>query len=136
MNSSLPHIGIFGRCNSGKSTLFNALLGQEASIVSPVSGTTTDVVRRNLEWPGLGAVVLIDTAGLDDNTPLGTPVEPVLPAVQTPADFTISRAAMPSVWDWPEQSPLRLETVDADGRRLSLVPYGCTKLRISAFAVK
>ena len=71
----------------------------------------------------------------DDNTPLGTPVEPVLPAVQTPADFTISRAAMPSVWDWPEQSPLRLETVDADGRRLSLVPYGCTKLRISAFAV-
>ena len=71
MNSSLPHIGIFGRCNSGKSTLFNALLGQEASIVSPVSGTTTDVVRRNLEWPGLGAVVLIDTAGLDDNTPLG-----------------------------------------------------------------
>lgn len=71
MNSSLPHIGIFGRCNSGKSTLFNALLGQEASIVSPVSGTTTDVVRRNMEWPGLGAVVLIDTAGLDDSTELG-----------------------------------------------------------------
>lgn len=72
MNSSLPHIGIFGRCNSGKSTLFNALLGQEASIVSPVSGTTTDVVRRNMEWPGLGAVVLIDTAGLDDSTELGS----------------------------------------------------------------
>lgn len=71
MNSSIPHIGIFGRCNSGKSTLFNALLGQEASIVSPVSGTTTDVVRRNMEWPGLGAVVLIDTAGLDDSTELG-----------------------------------------------------------------
>ena len=71
MNSSLPHIGIFGRCNTGKSTLFNALLGQTASIVSPVSGTTTDVVRRNIEWPGLGAAVLIDTAGLDDSTPLG-----------------------------------------------------------------
>ena len=71
MNSSLPHIGIFGRCNTGKSTLFNALLGQEASIVSPVSGTTTDVVRRNIEWPGLGAAVLIDTAGLDDSSALG-----------------------------------------------------------------
>ena len=71
MNSALPHIGIFGRCNSGKSTLFNALLGQPASIVSPLSGTTTDVVRRNMEWPGLGAVVLIDTAGLDDGSELG-----------------------------------------------------------------
>ena len=70
-NPSLPHIGIFGRCNSGKSTLFNALLGQSASIVSPVSGTTTDVVRRNIEWPGLGAAVLIDTAGYDDPSPLG-----------------------------------------------------------------
>lgn len=71
MNSSLPHIGIFGRCNTGKSTLFNALLGQTASIVSPVSGTTTDVVRRNIEWPGLGVAVLIDTAGLDDTSALG-----------------------------------------------------------------
>lgn len=71
MNSSVPHIGIFGRCNTGKSTLFNALLGQDASIVSAVSGTTTDVVRRNIEWPGLGAAVLIDTAGLDDASELG-----------------------------------------------------------------
>ncbi len=71
MNSSVPHIGIFGRCNCGKSTLFNALLGQDASIVSPVSGTTTDVVRRNIEWPGLGAAVLIDTAGFDDASSLG-----------------------------------------------------------------
>ena len=71
MNSSLPHIGIFGRCNTGKSTLFNALLGQNASIVSPLSGTTTDIVRRNIEWPGLGAAVLIDTAGLDDESALG-----------------------------------------------------------------
>lgn len=71
MNSSLPHIGIFGRCNTGKSSLFNALLGQTASIVSPVGGTTTDVVRRNIEWPGLGAAVLIDTAGLDDSSELG-----------------------------------------------------------------
>lgn len=71
MNSSLPHIGIFGRCNSGKSTLFNALLGQSASIVSPVRGTTTDVVRRHIEWPGLGAAVLIDTAGFDDASEIG-----------------------------------------------------------------
>ena len=71
MISSIPHIGIFGRCNCGKSTLFNALLGQEASIMSSVSGTTTDVVRRNIEWPRLGAAVLIDTAGFDDVTELG-----------------------------------------------------------------
>ena len=73
MNSAVPHIGIFGRCNTGKSTLFNALLGQEVSIVSDISGTTTDVVRRSIEWPGLGAAVLIDTAGLDDSSALGEP---------------------------------------------------------------
>ena len=66
-----PHIGIFGKRNSGKSSLINALAGQEVSIVSDVAGTTTDPVSKNMEIGGLGAVVLIDTAGIDDEGMLG-----------------------------------------------------------------
>jgi [FeFe] hydrogenase H-cluster maturation GTPase HydF len=66
-----PHIGIFGMRNSGKSSLINALAGQEVSIVSDVAGTTTDPVSKNMEIGGLGAVVLIDTAGIDDEGMLG-----------------------------------------------------------------
>ena len=62
-----PHVGIFGRRNAGKSSLFNCLLRQDASIVSPVAGTTADPVERIVELHGLGAVQLIDTAGLDDD---------------------------------------------------------------------
>ncbi len=65
------HIALFGRCNSGKSTLLNTLTGQEAAVVSPHAGTTTDPVRKAMEWPGLGAVTLIDTPGLDDPSNLG-----------------------------------------------------------------
>jgi len=66
-----PHIGIFGKRNSGKSSLINALAGQQVSIVSDVPGTTTDPVSKNMEIGGLGAVVLIDTAGIDDVGMLG-----------------------------------------------------------------
>lgn len=65
------HIAVFGKTNAGKSTLFNALLGQEVSIVSGVSGTTTDPVRRAAELIPYGPVTLIDTAGLGDITELG-----------------------------------------------------------------
>lgn len=65
------HIALFGRCNSGKSSLLNLLTGQQAAIVSPRAGTTTDPVRKAMEWPGLGAVTLIDTPGLDDQSALG-----------------------------------------------------------------
>lgn len=65
------HIAFFGPANSGKSTLVNALCGQEVSLVSPHPGTTTDPVRKTVELPGLGACVLIDTAGLDDESLLG-----------------------------------------------------------------
>lgn len=65
------HIGLFGRCNSGKSALLNAITGQEVAIVSAVAGTTTDPVSKSMELPDLGAVVLVDTAGLDDATILG-----------------------------------------------------------------
>lgn len=66
------HIGIYGRCNSGKSSLINALTGQQISVVSDTAGTTTDPVNKSMEMPGTGAVTLIDTAGIDDRTALGT----------------------------------------------------------------
>lgn len=65
------HIGIYGRCNSGKSSLVNALTGQQAAVVSDVAGTTTDAVNKSMELPGLGAVTFIDTAGFDDTGELG-----------------------------------------------------------------
>lgn len=61
------HIGIFGRRNAGKSSLLNALAGQDVSIVSDVPGTTADPVDKAMELPPLGPVVFIDTAGLDDD---------------------------------------------------------------------
>jgi [FeFe] hydrogenase H-cluster maturation GTPase HydF len=66
-----PHIGIFGRRNYGKSSLINALTGQEVAIVSAHPGTTTDPVKKSIEIPGLGPVILIDTAGIDDSGDLG-----------------------------------------------------------------
>jgi len=68
---SKPHIGIFGRRNNGKSSLINALTGQEIAIVSDVPGTTTDPVKKSIEIPGIGPVVMIDTAGIDDTGELG-----------------------------------------------------------------
>ncbi len=70
-NESKPHIGLYGACNSGKSTLLNLLAGREVSLVSSVSGTTTDPVRHTMELPGFAPVVVIDTAGIDDRTSLG-----------------------------------------------------------------
>jgi len=66
-----PHIGIFGRRNNGKSSLINALAGQEIAIVSEYAGTTTDPVKKSMEISGLGPVILIDTAGIDDVGELG-----------------------------------------------------------------
>lgn len=65
------HIAVFGRRNAGKSSLLNALTGQQVSIVSPVAGTTTDPVEKAMELPPIGPVLLIDTAGLDDEGELG-----------------------------------------------------------------
>lgn len=66
------HIGVFGRRNAGKSSLLNSLTGQEISIVSHVKGTTTDPIYKAMEIHGLGPVVFIDTAGLDDEGDLGS----------------------------------------------------------------
>lgn len=69
--SERTNIAIFGRCNSGKSSLVNALTGQDVAIVSDKVGTTTDPVVKAMEITGVGACVIIDTAGIDDDSALG-----------------------------------------------------------------
>ncbi len=65
------HIGFFGLRNAGKSSLVNAVTGQDLAVVSPVKGTTTDPVKKAMELLPLGPVVIIDTPGLDDEGELG-----------------------------------------------------------------
>lgn len=65
------HIGIFGRTNTGKSSLFNLILGQSHAIVADKAGTTTDAVTKSMEFFPLGPVSFIDTAGIDDSSDLG-----------------------------------------------------------------
>ena len=77
MNDTTPksmrlHIALAGRVNSGKSTLLNKLAGQDISITSPLPGTTTDVVEKPMELRPLGPVLFLDTAGLADDSELGS----------------------------------------------------------------
>ena len=65
------HIGFFGMRNAGKSSVVNAVTGQELSIVSETLGTTTDPVSKAMELLPLGPVVIIDTPGFDDEGALG-----------------------------------------------------------------
>lgn len=65
------HIGFFGCCNAGKSSLVNAVTGQELSVISEIRGTTTDPVTKTMELLPLGPVVIIDTPGFDDTGTLG-----------------------------------------------------------------
>lgn len=70
-NANRKHIAIYGKTNSGKSSLLNAIIGQDVSLVSSVKGTTTDPVNKAMELLPFGPVVFIDTAGLDDTGELG-----------------------------------------------------------------
>jgi len=70
-SSERVHIGIFGRRNAGKSSLMNAVTGQQLAVVSDVAGTTTDPVRKSMELLPLGPVLMIDTPGIDDVGELG-----------------------------------------------------------------
>lgn len=70
-NANRKHIGIYGNTNSGKSSLMNKFLGQDISLVSSVEGTTTDPVQKAMELIPFGPILLIDTAGLEDNSELG-----------------------------------------------------------------
>lgn len=70
-NANRKHIAIYGKTNSGKSSLLNAIVGQDISLVSHIKGTTTDPVSKAMELIPFGPVLFIDTAGLDDNGELG-----------------------------------------------------------------
>ena len=72
MKNNSIFIGIFGKSNKGKSSLINAIANQEIAIVSPEIGTTTDPVKKSMELFGIGPVVLVDTAGIDDESILGS----------------------------------------------------------------
>ncbi len=82
-------IAFFGATNSGKSTLVNALAGQEVSLVSELPGTTTDPVRKVIELPGLGPCVLVDTAGYGDPGALGAERERRSRAVIDSTDIAV-----------------------------------------------
>ncbi|MCU9812032.1 [FeFe] hydrogenase H-cluster maturation GTPase HydF [Paraclostridium sp. AKS81] len=71
-NANRKHIGIYGNTNSGKSSLMNKILDQEVSLVSSVEGTTTDPVQKAMELIPFGPILLVDTAGLEDKSELGS----------------------------------------------------------------
>lgn len=71
VSAERPHIAFFGMRNAGKSSLVNAVTGQQLAVVSDVKGTTTDPVKKAMELLPMGPVVIIDTPGLDDEGELG-----------------------------------------------------------------
>lgn len=96
-------IAFFGATNSGKSTLVNALAGQEVSLVSELPGTTTDPVRKVIELPGLGPCVLVDTAGYGDPGALGAERERRSRAVIDATDIAVLlRSGHPEDDRWVE----------------------------------
>lgn len=110
-NSSKPHIGIYGRCNAGKSTFLNFLVGEDLAIVSPVSGTTTDPVKRSLEILDFAPVVAIDTAGYDDLSPLG--VERINKTKETLHNIDLAIIIYRGQWD--EKDEEFLKNIESEG---------------------
>ena len=110
-------IAISGRVNSGKSTLLNKISGQDISITSPIPGTTTDVVEKPMELRPIGPVLFLDTAGLADDTQLGTNrMEKSLKAFDR-ADIMLLITA-PGVWGETEEKLLAL----ASERKIAVIP--------------
>ena len=90
-------IVLAGRSNAGKSSLLNLLCGNNTAITSPLPGTTTDVVEKAMEFRPFGAVLFLDTAGFDDNTPLGQARMSKTATALTRADILII-VSKPGVW--------------------------------------
>ncbi|MBO5924404.1 MAG: [FeFe] hydrogenase H-cluster maturation GTPase HydF [Lentisphaeria bacterium] len=95
-------IAFFGRTNTGKSSLINLLAGQDVAITSPVAGTTTDTVEKAMELAPVGPVLLIDTAGLDDDSVLGKERIKRTNKVFERADIAVL-AATPNIWGETEE---------------------------------
>ncbi|MBR6054034.1 MAG: [Bacteroidales bacterium] len=85
----MVQISFFGATNSGKSTLVNAIAGQQVALVSDRPGTTTDPVRKRIEIPGIGPVLLVDTAGYGDEGELGAERERLTRAVIDSTDVAV-----------------------------------------------
>ncbi len=116
-------IGLFGRRNAGKSSLFNRLLHQEVSIVSEVPGTTTDPVERAMELQPLGPVQFIDTAGLDDAGSLG---EKRIARSRAVADRVDVALLVAEVWEADEK---RLAALFAEKKIPLIIACGKCDLR-------
>ena len=121
-------IAFFGATNSGKSTLVNALAGQEVSLVSELPGTTTDPVRKAIELPGLGPCVLVDTAGYGDPGALGAERERRSRATIDATDIAVLlRSGHPEDDRWLQLlRTAQIPVVEVPGRSLipdhSLIP--------------
>lgn len=103
-NSERLHIVILGATNSGKSSLLNAITGQHTSVVSDVEGTTTDMIYKAIELPDIGASLIIDTPGFDDQSILGEKrMQQTLLAVDK-ADVAILICGNKSLTDIPDLS--------------------------------
>ena len=109
------HIGFFGRRNSGKSSLVNALAGHHVSIVSEVAGTTTDLVYKAMEIHPIGPCVIMDTAGFDDEGELGrSRVEKTLLAAEK-ADIAVSQLKQPEISVEDQSETVEKEVTDEEG---------------------
>ena len=121
-------IAFFGATNSGKSTLVNALAGQEVSLVSELPGTTTDPVRKAIELPGLGPCVLVDTAGYGDPGALGAERERRSRATIDATDIAVLlRSGHPEDDRWLQLlKTAQIPVIEVPGRALipdhSLIP--------------
>ncbi len=129
------HLAIFGRRNSGKSSLVNALTGQQTALVSATPGTTTDPVSKPMEMPGLGPVVLIDTAGFDDEGMLGMQRVAQTRRVLDRTDMAIllmeGDDPLPDEVGWQrELAEHKIPTVTLHGRP-DLSPAGLEALRVA-----
>ncbi|WP_240983893.1 [FeFe] hydrogenase H-cluster maturation GTPase HydF [Acididesulfobacillus acetoxydans] len=111
------HIAVFGRRNAGKSSLINAIANQEVSIVSSTPGTTTDPVYKTMEILPIGPVVLVDTAGLDDEGILGGERVRRSLDVLDKTDLALLAVDTPEGWGSPEDKIVSL----LQERRLPLV---------------
>ena len=98
---------LVGQVNSGKSTLFNRLLRQERSLVSDQAGTTTDSVEKLFELPSVGPVLLVDTPGLADDTPLGAERQRVTQQALRSADLVLYLLSHEDTLDTPIIAALR-----------------------------
>ncbi|MEG2647276.1 MAG: GTPase [Mucinivorans sp.] len=111
-----PHIAIVGRMNAGKSTLLNFLTAQQASIVAPQAGTTTDPVRRSFYLLDYGAVIFIDTAGFDDTSAIGAQRVKSTRAAIAESDLVLFVPMVDGRIDAQERA--FLETIDASKPRI------------------